>query len=227
MSGEPLVIALDLDGTIEDSRPDMVSAVQRVRTTLGGAPRNNNDIVPHVSRGMAHLYRTCFDDILDGAEEGSAEWAKVRRAYEHDYLTNICVDTRMYDGMEPVLFELSELTPLCLVTNKPEAHSRALLTALSIDRYFAEVIGGDTTKEEKPSPLPLIEAANRRGVDLPGDPNVFLIGDSAGDVRTARSAGARSIHCAWGYHGATLDEEPDFVAARPSDLVHLIERERS
>jgi len=215
------VIALDLDGTIEDSRADMIGAVHRVRRALGGAARPDDAIEPHVSRGMAHLYRVCFDDLLAGAGPGEPAWEDVQRRYEDDYLEHIADTSRLYDDMPETLAALAAMTPLCCVTNKPERHARALLAALGVGHLFAEVVGGDTTAEIKPSPVLLVEAARRRGLALPAPAHALMIGDSAGDLKMAAAAGARSVFCAWGYHPARVGEAADFVAERPADLVRI------
>ncbi len=71
------LVCLDLDGTLEDSRDDMVAAVERVRGRLGLAARPDALIRPNVHRGMPHLYSACFDEITDQAA--------VRDAFEADY----------------------------------------------------------------------------------------------------------------------------------------------
>ena len=65
------VIALDLDGTIEDSRQDMVAAVHRVRHRYGLPKRQDLDIVGHVNRGMPHLYSVCFSELWDSGLHGA------------------------------------------------------------------------------------------------------------------------------------------------------------
>jgi phosphoglycolate phosphatase-like HAD superfamily hydrolase len=56
------LICFDLDGTLEDSRRDMVAAVHRVREALGLTPRSNEAVLPWVNKGMETLYRACFND---------------------------------------------------------------------------------------------------------------------------------------------------------------------
>ena len=123
--------------------------------------------------------------------------------------------------MVGVLAELSELASLAVVTNKGERLSRALLDALGVLGHFAAVVGGDTCAEAKPSPLPLAFAATSCAVDPVGG-RVFMIGDSAGDIRTGRALGATVIWCAWGYYDAPSQQAPDFTAYDPADLPRLV-----
>ncbi|WDT80842.1 MAG: hypothetical protein MPW14_03405 [Candidatus Manganitrophus sp.] len=64
------MICLDLDGTLEDSRRDMISVVHRLREALGLPRRTDDAILPWVNKGMEQLYRACFDDYLQ-ADEGA------------------------------------------------------------------------------------------------------------------------------------------------------------
>jgi phosphoglycolate phosphatase len=189
------LIGLDLDGTLEDSRSDMVAAVRRVRASLGLAPRPADAILPWVNRGMGQLYHACFDDYLEGADE---RLAGVRARYEADYLENVAQETRLYPGIADSLARLGDFGRLAVITNKPERISLRLLEALGVDTLFAVVIGGDTYATSKPDPLVLAEAARRCGFDAARD-RAIMIGDTAADVALGRGFGAATIWCAWGY----------------------------
>jgi phosphoglycolate phosphatase len=213
------LIGLDLDGTLEDSRSDMVAAVRRVRTALNLAPRPDDAIRPWVNRGMDQLYRACFDDYVDGVE---TRLAVVRTRYEADYLDNVARDTRLYPGIADSLAQLTDFGRLAVITNKPERISRRLLEALGVDRFVAAIIGGDTCTASKPDPLVFAEAARRCGFHAARD-RAVMVGDTTADVTLGRAVGAATIWCAWGY----LDhpgEEPDFVATQPSDLPGLVQQ---
>jgi phosphoglycolate phosphatase len=219
-----LLITMDLDGTLEDSRADMVASVQRLRTRLGLSERADGEFWGKVIRGMPHLYRTCFAEHL-GREPSDEALAGIRDAYAADYGTHICAQTKLYDGIAEALPRLAELAPLALVTNKPEALSELLLKALGVREHFSAIIGGDTCHSGKPDPVTLETAAERCGfVGAPG--RVFHVGDSGGDIRCAKAFGATSIWCAWGYLDAAPDAPaPDLQVALPGELVALIQKQ--
>jgi phosphoglycolate phosphatase len=81
---------------------------------------------------------------------------------------------------------------------------------LGFDAYFQVVIGGDSLSEKKPSPKPLLVAAEKFGVN-PGD--CWMIGDSRSDVEAARNAGCTPVAVSYGYnHGRPIsDESPDWL----------------
>src|SRR5262249_36832536 len=126
------LIGIDLDGTLEDSRADMVAAARRVRAGLGLPLRADAALRPHLDAGMDQLYRACFDDYLNACGDALAGIAQVRIAYEADYFANVAVETRLYAGIAEALSALARLGALCCVTNKPEHISRELLRALGV-----------------------------------------------------------------------------------------------
>jgi phosphoglycolate phosphatase len=213
------LIGIDLDGTIEDSRADMVAAAARVRARFELPAREPALLRPWVNGGMDQLYRACFDDYL-AAGDGDERYGAVRAAYEADYLAHVAVETRLYDGMAAALAELARLGTLACVTNKPERISRALLDALGVGALFGTVIGGDSCAEAKPSPLMLATAAERCGFDRTRG-RAFMIGDTAADMRLGRAFGAIAIWCAWGYSsepGAPADHQ----ARTPQELAAIV-----
>lgn len=230
------VICLDLDGTLEDSRADMIAAVQRLRARLALPPRAAEDFRPHVNQGMDHLYARCFAEHLaatpgdtpgDAPAPDNPRLAALAAAYCQDYGARIAEETRLYPGIAPALAQLADRWPLALVTNKPEALSAALLRALHIDHHFTAIIGGDTLPVAKPHPATLAEAIRRaarppQANEQRSHPPGIMIGDSAGDIRCARDHGVPVIWCAWGYAATPGDHPPDRVAATPADLPALV-----
>jgi phosphoglycolate phosphatase len=213
------LIGIDLDGTIEDSRADMVAAARRVRAAFDLPGRSDAALLPHVNGGMPQLYRACFDDFL---ARGPDAYERVRAAYEQDYLSHVADETRLYPGMADALGALRELGTLACITNKPERIARALLDALGVGAFFMTVVGGDTGPEIKPHPS-LMQAAAERCKLTVGTKDAFMIGDTRADVEMARAFGARSVWCAWGYVPGLADEA-DFAAQTPGELAEIIRR---
>lgn len=213
------LIGIDLDGTLEDSRSDMVAAARRVRAGFGLPPRADDALRPHVNGGMEALYRACFDDYRPDAPQRLRE---IQVAYEADYLAHVAVETRLYAGVHESLRALAPLGLLACVTNKPERISRRLLDELKVGALFATVVGGDSCPRIKPDPVMLETAAARCQFDLARAP-AFMIGDTDGDIQLAHAYGAKAIWCAWGYVSSPR-ETPDARAQQPAELPAIVER---
>ena len=91
-----------------------------------------------------------------------------------------------------------------------------ILNTLDIAGFFGSIVGGDTTSEKKPHPLPLQTCLD----ELRASPDVsIMIGDSAADVGAARAAGVPIILVPDGYTGAPASSlGADYVAGSLSDI---------
>lgn len=117
-----MLVCFDLDGTLEDSRLDMVQAIQQLRLALGLEQRAYESLVPWVSKGMPALYANAFDDVTD-----DSVLLAIPDLYAQVYARGIVQNTRLYDGVQTMLQNLDETVAMAVVTNKPEALARLLL----------------------------------------------------------------------------------------------------
>ncbi|HKJ41616.1 MAG TPA: HAD-IA family hydrolase, partial [Sunxiuqinia sp.] len=110
---------------------------------------------------------------------------------------------------------------LACVTNKAESFTLPLLKSLKIDELFGLVISGDTLNEKKPSPLPLLHAAQHFGIK---PDNCLMVGDSLNDVKAARAAGFPVVAVSYGYnHGQDIRlAAPDAVIDNFNELSRLL-----
>ena len=219
----------DLDGTLEDSRKDMVAAAQAVRRQLNLSERTFDALVPHVNRGMRELYVNCFDDhvMLPAGQLSEEKVAQVEALYVEHYGQNIAVHTRLYGGIKDVLQQASQMGRIAVITNKPESLSKKLLEALDVLHLVDLVVGGDTCAEAKPSPVPLRHALKQLG-GTPETDAVFMVGDSQGDALAGSACGVSTVWCAWGYQShAPTAPAAQTIALKPLDLLDIFKRSRA
>jgi phosphoglycolate phosphatase len=206
----------------------MVRSVQRVRNSLGMAPRASQEIVPFVNKGMRELYLKCFDDYLKNISNGNSDihLNYVQSIYEKDYLDNVCVSTKLYDGVSETLSRSSDKFCLVCVTNKPEKHSTALLKALKVLQHFSLVVGGDTCAEAKPSSLPLKHAMEKLNLENTKQFRKVMIGDSVGDLICGFGYQAEVAWCSWGYLSEVPQTPegkwPNVILSRPQSLLKFL-----
>lgn len=187
----PRGVLFDLDGTLLDSAPDMVAALNALRDRRGEPPMPLADLRPHVSKGARAMIRASWPQLDDAVRE-----AMVRPfldAYERE-LGRHCA---LFDGIAEMLDALeADGARWGIVTNKPEYLAKLLMPVLGWGERCGVLIGGDTLPERKPHPLPLLHAAGVLGV-APGD--CVYVGDDERDIVAARAAGMPSIVALWGY----------------------------
>jgi phosphoglycolate phosphatase len=123
----------------------------------------------------------------------------LREEFLEAYGDNLCVDTRLFPGMDHLLEELEERRIAWgVVTNKFERFARPVLEGLGLGERASVIVGGDTCPRAKPFPDPLLYAARRLEVD-PAE--TLYVGDDERDVQAARAAGMPVLVAGYGYLG--------------------------
>lgn len=213
------LVFFDLDGTLEDSRKDMALSVNRVRTQISLPALDLETARSLVNRGMDALTNAAFPEII----QSPADTARLRAAYEKDYLAHVADHTSLYPEIAELLAGLEKHSCLIVYTNKPEYISRELLKRLDVLKHFSAIIGPDTFSESKPSALPMrLQAEQLAREKSAVFERTFMCGDTQADMQAAVNFGARGIWCAWGYVSVRPEPPGDFAAARPLDILKFI-----
>jgi phosphoglycolate phosphatase len=204
------MIAFDLDGTLVDSRLDLLNSVNALRASVGYPPLRYESSWQDLCKGMPHLYATCFPKQMQD-EPGLAH------DFEAIYLEQIFKTTTVYDGLALVIPELAKQASLAVVTNKPQRATERLLEAAGLISYFDVIVGGDRCEKPKPSPVPLIFAR-----DYVADGHqLMMVGDSLGDVRCGKASEAITVWCNWGYW-RNRENEAMFSVEAPLELIDIV-----
>ena len=192
---EGWTLAFDLDGTLADTAPDLIGALNAV---LGerGLPAVPTANARHlVGRGARALIERGFAEAGEPLDdvEGQALTARFIEIYRG----RIADESFAFEGCAAALDALLTLgARLCVCTNKPTGLSRLLLEKLDLLGRFSGVTGADSVPFRKPDGRHLIDAV----VAADGDPErCVMIGDSEADVAAARSAGRPVIVVPFGY----------------------------
>ena len=211
-------VLFDLDGTLADTAPDLARALNRVRAALGLAPMPLAITRSYTSSGARGLLKVGFD-----LEPGDERYDALRQQFLEFYAAEICVDTRLFEGMAELLDQLDQdRVPWGVVTNKAERYTLPLLQGLHLAERAACVVGGDTTARAKPHPDPLLHAAGA----LQLHPSACLyVGDDLRDVQAARAAGMPVIAAKYGYlgDGGSIESwQADGIIDHPRDLLDYL-----
>ncbi|MDH3475149.1 MAG: phosphoglycolate phosphatase [Rhodospirillales bacterium] len=194
--GRQRSLLFDLDGTLVDSLPDLAGALNLLRGELDMAPLDRTTVAAMVGDGVPKL----VERGLGWAETAPPEAAERRRLlarYLALYEARLTAETRPFPGVPETLARLNEDGwRLAVCTNKPEAASRALLTALGLDRLFETVGGGDSFAERKPAAGHLLATLARMAAPAEG---AVMVGDGPNDLLAARNAGLPAVLVSYGY----------------------------
>jgi 2-phosphoglycolate phosphatase len=211
-------VLFDLDGTLADTAPDLVGALNRLRREQGLAPLPLEAARRHASAGARGLLHVGF-----GLTPEDAHFERLRDAFLDYYDARVCEETRLFPGMAELLAAIERRgIAWGVVTNKSTRFTPRILAALGLAQRASCVVCSDTVGHIKPHPASLLEAAYRLALD-PG--RCVYVGDDLRDVQAAHAAGMRSVAVEYGYLGtgsAPHEWHADAMIARPTDLIALL-----
>lgn len=184
-------VLFDLDGTLLDTAPDMVAALDRLLEAEGREPVNYQFARAHVSKGALGLIDMAFGDIEE------AHRMSLRDRYLDMYEQSLAVASSLFDGMAEVLDYIErEGMHWGVVTNKPGYLAEPLLAELGLLSRSATTISGDTLPERKPHPRPLLHAVEQIRV-APGE--AMYVGDDTRDIVAGNAAGMTTVAALYGF----------------------------
>ncbi len=190
-------VVFDLDGTLIDSAPDLLTAVNRMLGERGRRGLDLGAVTAMIGDGAHKLVERAL--TATGKETPTAgELARATRRFIDFYEGHGADLTRPYAGAAEALKCLrDDGYALGVCTNKPQGPTREILDALGLGGYFSAVLGGDSLDGvRKPDPRHLLAAVERLGAT---PDRAVMVGDNENDVAAARGAGIPVIVVAFGY----------------------------
>ncbi len=211
-------VLFDLDGTLLDTAPDMIAALDALLAEQGQGPVEYAHARLHVSKGALGLINLAFDALEISLSQG--QLLSLRNRYLDLYAKRLCQATTLFDGMAEVLAQLEDAgMPWGIVTNKPGFLAEPLLDQLGLLQRSAALVSGDTLPKRKPHPQPLLFAASQLFV-MPGE--TVYVGDDIRDIEAGNAAGMTTVAAAYGF--IPPDDNPahwqaDHLIESPGDLL--------
>lgn len=212
---------IDLDGTMLDTAPDFLHAVNRMRTELDLAPLDIETIKQFVGKGTENLMRRVLG-VDFNADDIERHYETALASYQRHYLAINGDFASLYPGVIDGLQALrAKGLRLACVTNKPIAFAMPLMEKKGLAGYFDVTYGGDSLPKKKPDPYPLLKVCE----DFALQPRqAVAIGDSSNDAQAARAAGCWVLNVPYGYnHGESIQKvDSDGIVPTLLDAAHLI-----
>lgn len=182
----------DLDGTLVDTAPDLIAALNSVLQLNQLSPIPYATLRPLVSNGADALISYGFGENLPKKKHQA-----VKASFLNYYQEHLAQESRLFDGFDQVLLQLEKQDiPWGIVTNKPEYLTTPLLNNLQLLKRASCVVCGDQVTQPKPHPESILMACRQLSIA----PNTALyLGDAKRDIQAAKLAGLKSIACSYGY----------------------------
>jgi len=190
-SGNIKAVFFDLDGTLVDTAPDMVGALQELQISHGIEAVPYEIGRSHVSNGALGLLSLAFPD------ENITPNCSLLCEFIDRYTARVCAKSEMFDGIGALLDRLDDGSRVWgVVTNKPSHLTEPILEKLGLAARSVCTISGDTLATRKPDPAQLLHACELAGV---ATDECIYVGDAARDIEAGRRAGIATVAVGYGY----------------------------
>ena len=214
------LVIFDLDGTLIDSRLDLVHSVNAAIRHIGKPELPEHLIASYVGDGApALIQRALGPETVDEAliRKGLEFFLTYYREHKLDHTT-------VYEGIGtgPIPdsgFRKRRARNMAVLTNKPVNPSRAIVEALGLKPYFFQVYGGNSFETKKPDPEGALKLLSESGVR---PEHAAIVGDSHTDIETGQNAGLWTVGVSYGFAPQTVtDAHPDVLVDHPHELAEL------
>ena len=214
----------DLDGTLIDSRLDLVHSVNAALRHIARPELPDEVIASYVGDGAPILIqRALGGEVIDEAlvRKGLEFFLAYYREHKLDHTT-------VYAGVDDALAAIQHSSnggsqavarKMAVLSNKPVIPSRAIVEALGLGPFFTHIYGGNSFATKKPDPEGARKLLEETGVP---PEQAAIIGDSHVDIRTGRNAGMWTVGVTYGFAPHTLGEcPPDVLVDSPQELAEV------
>src|ERR1700676_1185610 len=214
------LLVFDLDGTLIDSRLDLIHSVNAMLHHIGRPELDGDVIASYVGDGAPALVRRAVGDTDDEA--------LFRRALQFFLVSSRLHKlghTPVYEGIAEALASVADSTngvrrQMAVLSNKPVNPSRDIVQALGLGDFFVRIYGGNSFTTKKPDPLGVRTILQETGIAAD---QALIIGDSSIDVLTGRNAGLWTCGVNYGFAPHSLEEvPPDVLIESPRELGELL-----
>lgn len=184
-------VLFDLDGTLADTAPDLVQALNLSLCDAGIEAKPFDSLRSAASHGSFAL----VDAAIPNADESLR--IQIQQGLLTHYQRINGDHCRLFTGMDILLdwLELQQL-PFGVITNKPARFTRPLVRKLNLHQRMQVVISGDSTRYAKPHTAPMLLGAQQLNCT---PEHILYLGDAERDLLAAKAAGMLGGVALWGY----------------------------
>jgi phosphoglycolate phosphatase len=214
------IVVFDLDGTLVDTAPDLINALNYVLNREGLPEVPAQTARKAIGAGARRLIERGLE--LEGRSLSVNDVTRLTGDLIDHYAAHIADMSRPFEGLEGALDELSGRGyRFAVCTNKLEWLSKLLLDKLGLSSRFSAICGADTFGVSKPDPAILRQTVLRAGGRLS---SAIMVGDAGPDVGVARRAGIPVIGVEFGYTEIPIaDLKPDRLIGHMRELPDAVE----
>ena len=186
------LVLFDLDGTLIDTAPDFLSALNKVLIDNGEDVITEEELRFHISEGTSKMIKTFFK-----IEEDNVNFEKYKNQFLSEYKSNLTKKSKLFDGIKSLIQYLdSNSIMFGVVTNKYFEYAKPIIESFPELSNVKIIICPDHVSISKPDPEGILQACNK--LNVTPDDTIYL-GDHLNDLMAGETAGTKVIGCLYGY----------------------------
>ena len=209
------LVIFDLDGTLIDSSVDIANAVNYAFGRYSVPMLTVQEVISLVGEGISSLIGKLI--VKEGIE---AETDSLVEQFLNYYSAHLTDNTTVYPGVKEVLEQLGAYFK-AVISNKRESLSVKILEQLELSEYIDIIVGSETVKERKPSPLPVYYVLSKLGISPDA---AIIVGDSNYDIESGKAAGIKTVAVTYGYRPLEFLQGADFIINGMPELTDVLRR---
>ena len=191
------LVLFDLDGTLIDTAPDFLYALNKILNNNGEDNITEEEIRFHISEGTSKMISTFFK-----IEQDDVNFKKYKNQFLSEYKLNLTKNSRLFSGMKSLIQYLDNNSIMYgVVTNKYFEYAEPIIKSFKELRNLKVIICPDHVSISKPDPEGILLACKK--LDVTPDNTIYL-GDHLNDLMAGQAAGTKVLGCLYGY---SLDEK--------------------
>ena len=208
------LIIFDLDGTLIDSKVDLVNSVNFTRKQLNLNPLPDEIIFSYIGDGVQKLIQRAVSEARN-----KSVFSRALNIFLSHYRDHLLDYTMVYPGVLEVLTKLDHKV-LGVLTNKPLESTLAILTGLNIKERFCFIYAGNSFRQKKPHPVGINKILNETKIPRH---RTLMVGDSYIDMETGQNARVSTCGVTYGLTGNTLSScKPQFLIDDIKKLIPIV-----
>ncbi len=208
------LIIFDLDGTLIDSKIDLVNSVNFTRKQLNLNPLPDEIIFSYIGDGVQKLIQRAVSEARN-----KSVFSRALNIFLSHYRDHLLDYTMVYPGVLEVLTKLDHKV-LGVLTNKPLESTLAILTGLNIKERFCFIYAGNSFRQKKPHPVGINKILNETKIPRH---RTLMVGDSYIDMETGQNARVSTCGVTYGLTGNTLSScKPQFLIDDIKKLIPIV-----
>ncbi len=219
------LLIFDLDGTLADTGQDITNALNYALNPFGTKEFSVEETKAMVGSGISKLLESLVpaDAVipesytLENGKTDSPADVVITRFLEY-YDNHLIENTVAYPSVKETLAKLGDYKKAVL-SNKREVYSKRVLEGIGIFQYFDVVLGSDSVREKKPSPVPIIDLMKTYEVSKE---ETLIIGDSNYDIEAGKAAGIKVVAVTYGFRSMEFLRDADFIIDAFDKLLEII-----